>query len=97
MKEELVKKTLEDLGKIYPQGLYEHLYKQRRETYEELLRLEERIDKSFLSGSIEDLKAALRDYWKLHVEAIKEFKNVAQLDFNLSMARKEMNEERIKA
>lgn len=97
MREELLKRTLEDLGKIYPPGLYEYLYKQRREAYEELLHLEERIDGSFLSGSIEVLKAALRDYWQFHTTAIKEFKNIDQLSFDLPKARQEMIEERIKA
>jgi hypothetical protein len=97
MKEELLKRTLEDLAKIYPQGLYEYLYKQRRELYGELLDLEERIDRCVLSESIEDLKAALRDYWKLHTTAIREFKNIDQLSFDLPKAREEMTEERIKA
>lgn len=96
-KEELLKRTLEDLGKQYPIGLYEYLFKHRHEVYSELTRLEEAVDRAFLSGTVGELKAVLRDYWKLHIEAIKEFKEVGQSDFNLPVARKEMQEERLRA
>lgn len=96
-KEELLKRTLEDLGKIYIDGLYEYLYECHREVYNEIIRLEEEIDQAFLSRTVGELKAVLRAYWKLHIQAIKEFKSSDQLDFNPLKARKEIAEERIRA
>lgn len=96
-KEELLKRTLEDLGKQYPIGLYEFLYECHREAYNEILQVEDRIDQTFLTGTVEGLKAVLRDYWKIHMQAIKEFQSRGQLTFNLQVAKKEMEEKRINA
>jgi len=98
-KEELLNRALEDLGKRYPQGLYEYLYKYRPGLYKQLIDLEGRIDQTYLNpnASIDQLKAVLREYWKFHMTAIREFKQRGQLDLNLLKAREEMVEERIRA
>jgi hypothetical protein len=96
-KQELLARTLDDLGKQYPVGLYEYLYKQRQDLYSQLLDLEEKIDRAFLSGTIDDLKSGLREYWTFHIHAIREFKRQEHLTLNFSQARQEMAEERVKA
>jgi hypothetical protein len=98
-KEALLNRTLEDLGKQYPVGLYEYIFKCRCDLYGQLVDLENRVDRIYLdpNADIDQLKAVLRDYWKLHITAIKEFTNIGQLAFNLSVARQEMQEERIRA
>src|SRR3990172_569063 len=99
-KEEMLSRTLEDLNKRYPIGLYEYLYKHRPDLYKRLLDLEDRIDQTYLNpnASIDQLKAVLREYWKFHMTGIKEFKQVGQLEMNvLIKARKEMLDERIRA
>ena len=98
-KDELLNRTLEELGKRYPQGLYEFLFKHRLDLYRQLTELEDRIDQTYLNpnASIDQLKGALSEYWKLHMKAIREFKQVEQLDLNLIQARQEMSEERIRA
>lgn len=97
-KEQLLTRTLEDLRKQYQVGLYEYLFKCRSDLYHQLIALENRIDRICLdpNADIEQLKAVLRDYWKLRMTAIKEFKNVEQLALNLPSARQEMQEERIR-
>ncbi len=96
-KEAIIKEVLRLLGEKYPVGLYEYLFKHRPELYKKLQHLEDRIDQAFLSATIQGLKAILRDYWTLHIMAIKEFKEIDQLDFNLPVARKELQENRIRA
>ncbi len=55
------------------------------------------VDHVFLSGTVEELKLVLRDYWKLHIIAIREFNSIDHLAFNLPKARREMTEKRIRA
>ncbi|HEX3036115.1 MAG TPA: hypothetical protein VHT73_13515 [Thermodesulfobacteriota bacterium] len=93
-KDFILDETLRLLNERYPIGLYEYLYKHREDLYRELLALEDRIDKAFLSGTVEELKSVLREYWTFHMRAKREFK---QTDLNLVQIRKEMNEERIQA
>lgn len=98
-KEELLKRALEDLGKKYPVGLYEFLFKHRPDLYKRLVDLENRIDQTFLNphAFIDQLKAVLREYWRFHMVAIKEFKQTTELDLKLREARQEMADERIGA
>lgn len=98
-KEKILKEVLRLLGEKYPIGLYEYLYKRCPDLYNELILIEHDIDRSFLSDSvsIDEFKAILRDYWKLHMIAIREYKKADQLNFNLPKAREEMIEERIRA
>lgn len=98
-KEELLKQALEDLGRRYPTGLYEYLFKHCPDLYKQLLGLEDRIDQSYLNphASIDQLKAVLREYWTFHMMAIKQFKQTTELDLKLRQARQEMAEERIRA
>lgn len=96
-KEELLTRALEDLGKRYPIGLYEYLFKHRPEKYKQLLELEDRIDVAYLTGTLDSLKSVLREYWTFHMAVIKEFKQAEQLGLNLSQVRQEMTEERVRA
>jgi hypothetical protein len=98
-KEELLNRALGDLGKRYPIGLYEYLYKHRPDLYRSLIELENSIDQIYpdSNASIDQLKAVLRDYWTFHMTAIREFKQLGQLDLDLSQVRQEMADERIRA
>ncbi|MGE5445493.1 MAG: hypothetical protein ACM3SR_12980 [Ignavibacteriales bacterium] len=98
-KEELLKRALEDLGKRYPTGLYEYLYRHCPDLYKQLLDLEDKIGQTCLNpnASIDQLKAVLREYWTFHMTAIREFKQTGQLGLNLFQVRREMTEERIRA
>ena len=96
-KDELLTRTLDELRQRYPIGLYEFLFRHRPDLYKQLLDLEDRIDRAFLSGTVGELKAVLRDYWRLHMQAIEEFKKINQLGLNLLKAREEMLGERVRA
>ncbi|MGE5444787.1 MAG: hypothetical protein ACM3SR_09320 [Ignavibacteriales bacterium] len=98
-KEELLNRTLEDLGKRYLVGLYEYLFKYRPDLYKELLDLEDRIDQTYLdpNASIDQLKAALRGYWIFHMKATREFQQIGQSNLHLSQVRQELTEERMRA
>lgn len=98
-KEKILKEVLRLLGEKYPRGLYEHLYKYCPDFYKHLLELEDRIDQAYLNpnASIYQLKAVLREYWAFHMTAIKEFKQIGQLDLDLSQIRQKMTEERVRA
>ena len=98
-KEHILNEVLRLLSEKYPIGLYEYLYKYRPDLYKQLLDLENMIDQTYLNpnASIDQLKAVLREYWKFHMTAIREFKQRGQLDLNLLKAREEMVEERIRA
>lgn len=95
-KERIIKEVLRLLGEKYPDGLYEYLYKHCPDLYGQLIELEDRIDQTYLDPhiSVEQLKTVLRDYWMFHVTVMKEFKQVKQVDLNLSQVRGEMFEER---
>src|ERR1700757_2478813 len=95
-KENLLKRTLEDLARIYPTGLYEYLFKYNMDTYSQLLYIESRIDQAFLSGTTAELKAILREYWKIHILAIKEFEKIDHSSLDIPKVRKDMEDERIR-
>ena len=96
-KESLIKRTLEDLARIYPTGLYEYLFKYNMDTYSQLLYIESRIDQAFLSGTTAELKAILREYWKIHILAIKKFEKIDQSSLDIPKVREEIEEERTRA
>ena len=96
-KKHILNEVLRLLSEKYPIGLYEYLFKHRSSLYMQLIDLEERIDQAFLYETVGDLKAVLREYWTFHMTAIKEFKQIGELSLNLSQARQEMVEERIRA
>jgi hypothetical protein len=96
-KDELLRKTLEDLGRYYPTGLYEFLFKHKYDLYERLQEVECQIDQAYLTGTVDDLKLALREYWNLHRIAIKEFNNTTALNIDIEEIRKEISENRIYA
>ena len=95
----ILKEVLRLLGEKYPTGLYEYLYKLRPDLYRQLIDLEDRIDKAYLdpNASIDQLKAVLRNYWKFHMTAIREFRQAPKLGMNLTEAREEMSEQRVRA
>jgi len=93
----LIKETLRLLNERYPQGLYEYLYARRRAEYEKIFALVEEIDRVYKVGTVGELKAVLRDYWKLHVRCIDEFNEEAVSDTDLTEARREYEEERLQA
>ena len=98
-KEELLTRTLEDLGKQYSIGLYEFLFKYLPDLYKQLIDLENRVDQTYLNPneSIDQLKAVLREYWQFHISAIIEFKQIPEIDINIARTREEMTEERMRS
>ncbi len=99
-KEELLNHTLEDLGRVYPNGLYEYLFKYQKNLFTQLMTIEKRIDQIYLNPdtTTNELKLVLREYWNLHVKAIKEFKQVKNISLmNLAKIREELIQERIRA
>lgn len=98
-KERIIKEVLRLLGEKYPSGLYEYLFKHCPDLYKQLLDLEDRIDQTYLNpnASIDLLKMVLREYWTLHMAVIREFKQTGQSGLDLSQAKQEMTEERIRA
>ncbi len=70
-KEKIIDETLRLLAERYPIGLYEFLFKYEPEMYKELRDLEDDINRVYDHKSIDDLKAVMRKYWILHMEAIK--------------------------
>ena len=98
-KAELLKRLLEDLSRIYVQGLYEFLYAYRPAMYRELVELETSIDEAYLNPEtdLREFKQLLRLYWAFHVKAAREFKTAKAGVLNLTFARQRFEEERIKA
>jgi len=92
-KENIIDETLRLLSERYPIGLYEYLFKYESEMYKELRDLEDEISKDYENKSIENLKAVLRRYWILHMEAIKEFENQDNLDLEVSEVKQQIEEE----
>lgn len=86
--EELVKRMFDLLGERYPVGLYEYMNDYLPETNRELLNIEDRINRCLLDkSSIATLKAAFRDYWALHMKAIKEFEKAKAEGLDVSELR----------
>jgi len=95
-KDEIMRKTFEELGRRYPSGLYEFLYKGRKDVYQYLINLEDDIDKAFLFGTEEQLRSTLKEYWTLHMKAIQIFKNRDTTDFDTKEIRQQMLEDRVR-
>lgn len=73
-KDRLLHILFERLDEKYPSGLYEWLDEHSQDAYKEIVDLEGEIDNNFANnGSLEELKAILRAYWIVHMEAIKEW------------------------
>ncbi len=96
-KEHILRQTLRLLNGKYPLGLYEWLYKYRRDEYDEIFNLVDEIDHIYKVGSVDEFKAILREYWTCHMQAIRDFEEADQLDFNVNDARQELDEERLPA
>ncbi|GIW60654.1 MAG: hypothetical protein KatS3mg087_1720 [Patescibacteria group bacterium] len=72
----ILKEVIRLLSEKYINGLYDFLYNSRFNVYRELLEIEEKINRSFVSDtvSLKEFKSLLRDYWVVHIKAIKELK-----------------------
>lgn len=72
-KDELFKKALEEITRIYSLGLYPYLFEQQKELYRRLLGLVEKVEQAYLEGkvTVEAFRATLKEYWALHKEAIR--------------------------
>jgi len=92
-KDSILEEILNLLAERYPIGLYEFLYKYQLETYRRIRELEDEVDNAFLYKTVGDLKEILREYWVLHMEAIKEFENQDNLDLEVSEVKQQIQEE----
>jgi len=97
LKQHILHRIFGLLNERYPMGLYEYVYKYRPEISKIKDSLEERIDEAFLTGSVNELEAVLKEYWALHVEMIREFDSTEHSQLDLSLARKEYEEQRQQA
>jgi len=68
LKEDLVKKTLEDLSTIYISGAYNQIEKDV-ELFKRFTDCESKINSLVNSGNVVDLKIALKEYWHIHFQA----------------------------
>jgi len=92
-KEFILEEILNLLAERYPIGLYEYLFKYQPEMYRRMRELETDADNAFLYMTIEDLKEVLREYWVLHMEAIKEFEKQDELKFSVNKIKQQIQEE----
>jgi len=92
-KEHIIDETLRLLAQKYPTGLYEYLFKYQPETYKKLRVLEDDISRDYLDKTTGDLKEVLREYWTLHMEAIKRFENQDKLDLKVNEVKQQILEE----
>jgi len=92
-KEVILEEILNLLAERYPIGLYEYLYKYQLETYKRIRELEDEVDNAFLFKTTEELKKVLREYWTLHMEAIRKFKNLDELDFSVNEVKQQIQKE----
>ncbi len=92
-KDIILEELLNLLAERYPIGLYEYLYKYHPEMYRKMRDLEDDVGNAFLFKTTEDLKKVLREYWTLHMEAIKEFENQDNLDLEVSEVKQQIQEE----
>lgn len=58
-KEKILNEVFRLLNEKYPVGLYEYLYENHRATYDAILRVEDKVDQAFLTGTLAELKEAL--------------------------------------
>jgi hypothetical protein len=94
-KEELLSLAFDLLEEKYPRGLYEWLYIHDKATYDEIDHLECRVNANFQQrNSINDLKAILREYWIIHMKAIKAFQESDESKITLDRIRIERIQER---
>lgn len=73
-KEDLVRKTIESLDTIFIDGSYDYMNNKLPELADRMQQTENYINELVKKqASINELKKALRIYWKLHVELIELF------------------------
>lgn len=89
-KEHLLKIVFDGLGQRYPQGLYEWLYIHDRGVYDRINHLEDMINDEILNGgTIARFKELLREYWIVHIKAIRSFNESGAPDNSLNEVRAE--------
>ena len=77
-RDELLRNTLDRLDEICPKGLYTYMQDHLPELNREFCIIEQRVDECFhLYKNIDELKAALRDYWDVHMRAAGEMGKVS--------------------
>lgn len=92
----LIKRTLDDLNKFYPIGLYDWMYLNSKSDYEQLIEMENRIDYLIINDGNENVfKDLLIEYWQIHKRNILEFNDSHNAELNVSEIRKERLEERV--
>jgi len=92
-KDELFDKIFADLRKIYKAGLYEFMHEYEPKMYRKLRELEDEISRGYSDKTIGDLKEVLREYWVLHMQAIKEFENQDDLDLRVNEVKEQIQQE----
>ncbi len=92
-KEILLEWSLSALAAKYPKGLYEYIYEYHPKMYRKIRELEDEVDNAFLHKNTEYLKKVLREYWTLHIEAIRKFKNQDELSFSVNEVKQQIQKE----
>jgi len=92
-KDIILDELLKLLTERYPEGLYEYMYQYHPDMYRRIRELEDEVDNAFLYKTIEDLKEVLREYWTLHMEAIKRFGNQDDLDLKVNEVKRQIQAE----
>lgn len=92
-KDIILEELLNLLAGRYPIGLYEYLYSCQPGMYKRMRELEDEVDNAFLHKNTKDLKKVLREYWTLHMEAIRKFKNQDILNFSVNEVKQQIQQE----
>ena len=92
-KENIIDGTLKLLAERYKEGVYEYMYQYHPDMYRRIRELEDEVDNAFLFKTTEELKKVLREYWTLHMEAIRKFKNLDELDFSVNEVKQQIQKE----
>lgn len=91
-KNKLLDEVLKILGDRYPVGLYEYLFNYSPDLYNWINQTENKVEKVFLSGSFDDLKEVLTEYWILHMRAIETYKADKHTNFDMLIERNRLKE-----
>jgi len=78
-KENLVRRTLDDLGNCYTPGLYIMMEEHFPELNDRFNARELKIHSIVQSGTEKELKKALEGYWYLHMELIGRTENLKKV------------------
>jgi len=73
---EMVRKSIEDIGKTYTPGLYQLMEETMPELKVRMEKLEDKINTLVKEGEVSELSKALDTYWFLHMDLISRSKNL---------------------